>query len=57
MKIKYQEHNIKDIFRYFVKGFELKADQKIQNWDSNYDPHTGKVIFTLYVEGDERESQ
>jgi len=53
IKLEYQEFDIDDIFRYFAKGFEPKSGHKIVSWKTNYDPHTGKVIFTLYVEGDD----
>lgn len=56
MRIQYQAHAINDIFRYFVDGFQLKPGQKIENWETNYDPHTGKVIFMLYVEGKDDDS-
>ena len=51
MKIKFQEHSIDDIFRYFVDGFKLpNSDEKIVNWEPNYDLRTGKVIFKLCIE-------
>lgn len=51
IEIKYQEYDIDLIFREFVKGFELKPGLSIPNFETNYDPRTGKVIFKLYVEG------
>lgn len=48
LEIKYQEHNIDDIFRCFVDGFVMPG-KKVHKWDANYDPRTGKVIFTLFI--------
>jgi len=48
IEIKYQEHGIKEVWRYFVDG--LKSDEgEVESFDANYDPHTGKVIFRLYI--------
>ena len=56
MKMRYQEHDINDILKYFVDGFKCKPGQKIENWEANYDPRKGKVIFTLFVNDKARES-
>lgn len=53
MEIKYQEHDINGVFQFFVNAYELKPGQTLANWTANYDPHTGKVIFKLYIEGNE----
>lgn len=51
MKIEHSEHPIEAVFRYFVEGFPLEKEGKeLKNWEANYDPRTGKVIFKLYLE-------
>lgn len=51
MEIKYQEHDIDAVFRHFVQGFKAeKLGLKVEKFEANYDPRTGKVIFKLYVE-------
>jgi hypothetical protein len=56
MTIKYQEHDIDDVFRYFVGGFKCPIG-KIENWEANYDPLKGKVIFRLFVNDKKHEEK
>ena len=48
MEIQWNEHDIEEVFNFFVTGF-ANSDQ-IRQWDATYDPRTGNVIFKLYVE-------
>ncbi len=49
MRIQYQEHKIMEVMSYFVKGFSLKKGESISDYETTYDPHTGKVIVKLYI--------
>lgn len=57
MKIQFQECDIKTIFAYFVDGFNASGSRKIHDYETNYDPRTGKVIFKLYIVKDESKAK
>ncbi len=51
MIIQHKEYDIHSVLRYFVTGFRLDPGMKLENWEANYDQNTGKVIFTLFIDG------
>lgn len=53
---KHQEHDIEDVFRYFVKGFKFKKGERLIDFGTCYDNRTGKVIFTLILEDGKKEA-
>jgi hypothetical protein len=50
MKIQYQDHHISEVINYFVQGFEPNEGLKVVQHEANYDPHTGRIWFKLFVE-------
>ena len=56
LEIKYHEVTIESIFKYFVDGYTPSPGTKIINYEANYDPRTGKVIFKLIVEKVDKEN-
>lgn len=56
MRMVYQQHEMDDVFRYFVKGLK-PPNGKIVSWEPCYDPRTGKVIFTLILDDVKNEAK
>lgn len=50
MAIDYLETDIDRVFAFYVKGYKMPPAKRLHRWEHVYDPHTGKVIFKLYVE-------
>lgn len=51
MNVFYQEQDIEQVFRMFVKGYRLPEGLTLAKHEATYDPRTGKVIFKLYATG------
>jgi hypothetical protein len=49
IEITTQRFEITEVFDHFVTGFLVKKGEYIMKYATNYDPHKGEVIFTLYV--------
>jgi len=55
IKIKYQEHSLQDIIRYFLNGFEIEDDQKIIAWDYFIDTKKEKAVLRLTIKHEDKE--
>jgi len=51
MKIKYHEVDIETVFLHWIDGYQNRSN--IENWEWFYDPTKKKVIFKLFVNGEE----
>lgn len=56
MRMFHQRERIQDVFAFFVKNYVPGAGEHVVNWEANYDPNKGEVIFTLYIESDKEPS-
>lgn len=52
MKIGYQEIDLENVVRYFVKGFEAKkkSREKLVDYEFFFDPLKGKIVFKLFID-------
>lgn len=50
VEIKYQEHDLDDIMRYFANGFTPIPGTKILRYEFTIDMFKRMVIFKLFVE-------
>lgn len=54
IRIEYQEYKIMQVMSYFVEGFSLKNGESISDYETTYDPHTGKVIVKLFIKTEDK---
>ncbi len=52
METRYQEERLVDVMNYFADGFKPPKGRRIVKVEHFLDPHTGVVVFKLYVEPD-----
>lgn len=50
MRQEYIHTDIETVFKYYADGFQIPDGEKIHNYETTYDPRTGKVIFRLFVD-------
>lgn len=55
MEIKYQEHDLDGIMRYFANGFENPKGKQIVKWEFTIDTFRRIVIYKIYI--DEKETK
>lgn len=49
IEIKYQEHDLDSIMRYFANGFTPQPDTKILRYEFTIDTFKRVVIFKLFI--------
>lgn len=56
MRIEYIEHRIQMVFEHWAKSYKIAKGEELYNWEATYDPHTGKVIFKVYIQPKKKQS-
>lgn len=53
MKLHYQEHDLKDVVRYFIDGFKLPKGKSVFSYEWFIDTSKGKMVLRLMVKTEE----